>query len=170
MKTRRKQRREQALTETAAKVQLLDVDGKMVKELIFDNSSSDIRDETSVGNKQDVDFGDLDEVSSQFNKLTLKDATSQTESETKNSTTQTEEYDYMFENVKKATFDFEDMRDDDKVHFYTGLPSFHVLNCLYYEHMCIYITRKSLTLTKFQILMIVLLKLRLEVPFQDLAY
>ena len=170
VKTRRKRRHEQALTETAAKVQLLDVDGKMVKELIFDNSSSDIRDETSVGNKQDVDFGDLDEVSSQFNKLTLKDATSQTESETKNSTTQTEEYDYMFENVKKATFDLEDMRDDDKVHIYTGLPTFHVLNCLYYEHMCIYITRKSLTLTKFQILMIVLLKLRLDVPFQDLAY
>lgn len=94
MKTRRKQRREQALTETAAKVQLLDVDGKMVKELIFDDSSSDILDETSVGNKQGIDFGDLDEVSSQFNKLTLKDATSQTESETKDSTTQTEEYDY----------------------------------------------------------------------------
>ena len=93
------------MTETAAKVQLLDVDGKMVKELIFDDSSSDILDETSVGNKQDIDFGDLDEVSSQFNKLTLKDATSQTESETKDSTTQTEEYDYMFENVKKATFD-----------------------------------------------------------------
>ena len=123
MKTRRKRRHEQALTETAAKVQLLDVDGKMVKELIFDNSSSDIRDETSVGNKQDVDFGDLDEVSSQFNKLTLKDATSQTESETKGSTTQTEEYDYMFENVKQATFDLEDMWDDDKVRFYTGLPS-----------------------------------------------
>ena len=101
MKTRRKQRREQALTETAAKVQLLDVDGKMVKELIFDDSSSDILDETSVGNKQGIDFGDLDEVSSQFNKLTLKDATSQTESKTKDSTTQTEEYDYMFENVKK---------------------------------------------------------------------
>ena len=53
MKTRRKQRCEQALTETAAKVKLLDVDGKMVKELIFDDSSSDILDETSVGNKQD---------------------------------------------------------------------------------------------------------------------
>ena len=144
MKTRRKRRHEEALTETAAKVQLLDVDGKMVKELIFDDSSSDILDETSVGNKQDIDFGDLDEVSSQFNKLTLKDATSQTESETKGSTTQTEEYDYMFENVKQATFDLEDMRDDDKVRFYTGLPC--------------------------RILMIVLLKLRLDVPFQDLAY
>ena len=138
MKTRRKRRHEQALTETAAKVQLLDVDGKMVKELIFDDSSSDILDETSVGNKQDIDFGDLDELSSQFNKLTLKDATSQTESETKDSTTQTEEYDYMFENVKKATFALEDMWDDDKVHFYTGLPSFHVLNCLYYEHVHLY--------------------------------
>ena len=123
MKTRRKRRHEQALTETAAKVQLLDVDGKMVNELIFDDSSSDILDETSVGNKQDVDFGDLDEVSSQFNKLTLKDATSQTESETKGSTTQTEEYDYMFENVKQSTFDLEDMWDDDKVRFYTGLTS-----------------------------------------------
>ena len=61
VKTRRKRRHEQALTETAAKVQLLDVDGKMVKELIFDDSSSDILDET---------IGDLDEVSSQFNKLT----------------------------------------------------------------------------------------------------
>ena len=55
--------------------------------------------------------------------VTLKDATSQIESETRDSTTQTEEYDYMFENVKQATFDLEDMRDDDKIRFYTGLPS-----------------------------------------------
>ncbi|PFX23733.1 uncharacterized protein LOC111332580 [Stylophora pistillata] len=135
VKTRRKRRHKQALNETAAKVQLLDVDGKMVKVLIFDDSLSDILDETSVGCKQDADFGDLDEVSSQFNKLTLlKDGTSQTESESKDSTTETEEYDYMFENDKQGTFDLKDMRDDDKARFYTYLPSFHVLSCLY-EHV-----------------------------------
>lgn len=37
-KVESKRRHEQALTETAAKVQLLDVDGEMVKELIFDET------------------------------------------------------------------------------------------------------------------------------------
>lgn len=32
----------------------------------------------------------------------------------------------MFENVKKVIFDFDDMRDDDKVYFYIGLFSFYL--------------------------------------------
>ena len=42
----------------------------------------------------------------------------------------------MFENVKQATFDLEDMRDDDKVRFYTGLPSYHVIG---YMNTCAFI-------------------------------
>ena len=43
------------------------------------------------------------------------------------SSTQTEELDYMFSQPKKAPFDREDMLEDGKVLFYTGLPSATIL-------------------------------------------
>jgi len=39
-----------------------------------------------------------------------------------------------------------------------------------YEHVSPYVSRKSKTLSQFQILVMVLMKLRNNVPFQDLAY
>ena len=45
-------------------------------------------------------------------------------------TTQTEESDYMFKTAK-SPFDREDMLDDDKVAFYTGLPTLKLLDALY---------------------------------------
>lgn len=39
-----------------------------------------------------------------------------------------------------------------------------------FEHVAPSVNRKSLTLDKFQEFIIVLMKLRLNVPFQDLAY
>ena len=84
--------------------------------------------------------------------------------------TQTEEFEYLFERpcgYKAPGRDFFDT--DDKVRFYTGLPSIEVL-LKTFEHVAPSVNRKSLTLDKFQEFIIVLMKLRLNVPFQDLAY
>jgi len=55
------------------------------------------------------------------------------------------------------------------VRFYTGLPSIKVLMKTF-DHVAPSVNRKSLTLDKFHESIIVLMKLWLNVPFQDLAY
>ena len=74
----------------------------------------------------------------------------------------------MFKTAKRP-FDREDMLDDDKVAFYTGLPTLKLLDALY-GHIAPHITRRSLILTNYQELVMVLMKLRLDVPYRDLAY
>lgn len=84
--------------------------------------------------------------------------------------TQTEEFEYLFERLcgyKAPGREFFDI--DEKVRFYTGLPSIEVLMKTF-EHVAPSVNRKSLTLDKFQEFVIDLMKLRLNVPFQDLAY
>ena len=58
---------------------------------------------------------------------------------------------------------------DDKVCFYTGLPGLDSLKAIlgFVEP---HVNRKSKTLTAFQELVMVLMKLRLNVPQQDLAH
>ena len=65
----------------------------------------------------------------------------------------------------------EDLKNDDKlVNCYTGMPSFDVLNALY-RFICpaIFVTA-STKLTKFLQLLLVLMKLRLNLPLFDLAF
>ena len=87
------------------------------------------------------------------------------------SSSQTDEFDYLFNTNKKVTdFDKEYFRNsDDKVLFYTGLPSYEILNFLF-ELVSPFASRHSQTLSPFQEFVMVLIKLRLDVPFQDLAY
>ncbi|XP_055492695.1 uncharacterized protein LOC129697960 [Leucoraja erinacea] len=59
-------------------------------------------------------------------------------------------------------------KDDKKVRFYTGLPTFAVL-MLIYDYVKDKLTKRR-SLTHFQQLLIVLMKLRLAVPHEDLAY
>ena len=61
------------------------------------------------------------------------------------------------------------MQNDEKVRFYTGLAEARTLQILF-EHVSPYVLRKSQSLTKFQELVMLLIKVRLNVPFQDLAY
>ena len=84
---------------------------------------------------------------------------------------QTDEFDYLFNTNKKVTdFDKEYFRNsDDKVLFYTGLPSYEILNFVF-ELVSPFASRHSQTLSPFQEFVMVLIKLRLDVPFQDLAY
>lgn len=68
-----------------------------------------------------------------------------------------------------ANFNQGTFRDDDeKVKFCTGLPSYAVLMVVFeniYQHF-----KETHAVSKFQQLMITLIKIRLDVPFQFLAY
>ena len=59
--------------------------------------------------------------------------------------------------------------DEEKVRFYTGLPSFEVLKRTF-SFVASRVNRRSLLLSKFQEFALVLIKLRLNAPHQDLAY
>ena len=94
----------------------------------------------------------------------------ETESET-GTATQTEEFDYLFRtSAVKPPFDetyFDN--DNDKVRFYTGLPAYDVLQTVY-QNVSVFVLRKSPTLSKFQEFVLTLMKLKLNMPMQDLAY
>ena len=84
--------------------------------------------------------------------------------------TETEEFEYMFAWPQRYQAPGKDFfNSDEKVRFYTGLPSFEVLMVVF-NHVSSHVTRKTQSLDRFQELVIVLMKLRLNVPFQDLAY
>ena len=88
--------------------------------------------------------------------------------------TQTEQCDYMFRTPKpwmpeKSTvFEQEFFKGDDgKVRFYNGIPSREVLMKTF-SFVSPHVNRHSLPLSKFQEFVLVLIKLRLAVPHQDL--
>ena len=84
--------------------------------------------------------------------------------------TQTEEFEYMFARPQRYQAPGKDFfNSDEKVRFYTGLPSSEILMVVF-DHVSPYVTRKTQSLDRFQELVMVLMKLRLNVPFQDLAY
>ena len=84
---------------------------------------------------------------------------------------QTDEFEYLFSAApKERPFDESDFRNNDKkVNFYTGLPSFEMLNIVFrqIEH---FVARKSQLLTPFQEFVLTLMKLKLNMPLEDLAY
>jgi len=83
---------------------------------------------------------------------------------------QTDEFEYLFSTTKIQPFTEDYFRDSvDKVRFYTGLPGFDVLKHVV-EFVASHATRKSKTLTSFQEIIMVMMKLRLNVPKQDLAF
>ena len=53
--------------------------------------------------------------------------------------------------------------------FYTGLPTFEVLEATF-NHVAPHVKRRTQSLSLFQEMVMVLMKLRLNVPHQDLAY
>ena len=57
----------------------------------------------------------------------------------------------------------------EKVRFYTGLPSYDVL-LIVFEHVAPHVPCRATVLDTFQEFVIILIKLQLNVPFQDLAY
>ena len=85
--------------------------------------------------------------------------------------TQTEEYDYLLDarpnRYKAPDKDFFD--SDKKVRFYTGMPSGEILMVVF-EHVTEYINHHTQSLNRFQEFIILLIKLRLNVFFQEFAY
>ena len=99
-----------------------------------------------------------------------KEATTQTEGPEQNEAgSQTEEFDYMFMPAGYQAPDQEYFDSDAKVRFYTGLPSYEVLMVVF-EHVSSHVSRQTQNLSRFQEFVMVLIKLRLNVPLQDLAY
>ena len=85
--------------------------------------------------------------------------------------TQTEEFDYMFSRFEYGAPDKDFFNSSEKVRFYTGLPSYEVLMVVF-DHVAPHVPRQLgfTTLNRFREFVMVLTKLRLNVPFQDLAY
>ena len=112
---------------------------------------------------QDEDEEELEDVPDIMENLSLS----------KDVATSTDEFDYLSEKptaTLSKPFDQDYFsNDDDKVKFFTGLPSFEVLKKTF-DFVAPYVKRKSLLLSKFQEFIMVLMKLRLNVPHQDLAY
>ena len=104
---------------------------------------------------------------------TPSSCTELTGTSTSDKSSQTSEFNYLFKESKMQSFTeeyFSNCHDsDDKVRFYTGLPSFDTLNTVF-NFVEAHVSRRTKTLTPFQEFVMVLMKLRLNVPQQDLAY
>ena len=85
--------------------------------------------------------------------------------------TQTDEFDYLFHtSTAKPPFDETYFaNDNEKVRFYTGLPAYDVLQTVL-QYVSKFVVRKSPTLSQFQEFVLTLMKLKLDMPMQDLAY
>ena len=89
----------------------------------------------------------------------------------KETSIQSEEYDYLFTPLKdhKAFDQHEFANNEDTDRFYTGLPSFDILNAVFL-HVSPHVSRDTLTLTKFQEFALRLMKLKLDMSLKDLAF
>ncbi|XP_031550812.1 uncharacterized protein LOC116288197 [Actinia tenebrosa] len=84
---------------------------------------------------------------------------------------QTDEFQYLFEqSLPEPQFSEDYLKDDDeKVRLYTGLPSFSVLKSTF-NHVAPHVLCRSKILNQFQELILVLIRLRLDIFLQHLAY
>ena len=83
--------------------------------------------------------------------------------------TQTDELEYLFKRGSYQAPDEDYFDTDEKVRFYTGLPSSYLLKTVV-DHVALHVTRMSFSLNNFQEFVLVLIKLRLDVPLKDLAF
>ena len=171
-KKREKHAIEQQEREAAEKRQKLIESSLPVAQIDF-NQPSTSTEEEKTGN-EDAFSGDLtacdegsesDEIRTQI----MRDAECQADTELKDSECQTTELEYMFQKSTYRVPDKEFFDSDEKVRFYTGLPSLEVLMVVF-DHVASHVKRQTQSLDRFQEFIIVLMKLRLNVPLQDLAY
>ena len=162
-KERRKRSLERLEYEAAVKRQQLDASGLALENIDFGEGPS--TEETVEERNQAANLC----VSCDHDD-SMSCSVSQTDPcQTTSSMSQTEEFEYMFsENgYQPPTQDY--FNTDEKVRFYTGLPSTEIMLTVF-DHISASITRRNQTLSKFQEFVMVLMKLRLNIPFQELAY
>ncbi|XP_068691130.1 uncharacterized protein [Montipora foliosa] len=114
----------------------------------------------------------LDEPGEQVSNLSFEGNESKEKKTTVEAGTQTEEFEYLFSslNIDRKPFDrWEFVQNEEKVKFYTGLPSFDILHNVL-EHVSPFVAYKSQNLTTFQEFIMTLIKLKLDAPHQDLSY
>lgn len=102
----------------------------------------------------------------------LPDVYAETQMQAFETETETEEFNYLVPKRREYQApDRELFKSDERVRFYTGLPSYEVLMVVF-EQVAPHVNRRTQTLNKFQEIVTVLMnsKLRLDMLFQDLAY
>lgn len=173
-KERRKRAIEQQEVEVAEKRKHLNLNGDRVVDIHFTETSTS----ASTGEIDEwVGLAEATEMEPTDPSCTTSGATSEAENHaegsvpepTKDAETQTEEFAYMFHKQTYQVPDREYFSSDDKVRFYTGLPSYQVLIAAL-NHVAPHVGRRPQTLDPFQEFVMVLMKLRLNVPYQDLSY
>ena len=156
------QRQHEAARKRAAKRRKLNESGQQVSKIDFAASLGEERLESESKTSEIPDF--------QVQEPPEKEATTQTEGPEQNEAgSQTEEFDYMFRPAGYQAPDQEHFDSDAKVRFYTGLPSYEVLMVVF-EHVSSHFSRQTQNLSRFQEFVMVLIKLRLNVPLQELVY
>ena len=178
-KVRRKNKLDEAKTTIEEKRLRLNDEGTQVSNISFTSTSDDLDTTTEefVLSYADRELGENEKcrqtaVKSFGGMSTRTEGLARTPKlKSYDASSQTDEFDYLFNTNKKVTdFDKEYFRNsDDKVLFYTGLPSYEILNFVF-ELVSPFASCHSQTLSPFQEFVMVLIKLRLDVPFQDLAY
>ncbi|XP_068713323.1 uncharacterized protein [Montipora foliosa] len=174
-KERRKRSLERLEYEAAFKRQQLDASGLALENIDFGEDPSteqNVGEENQASNLcSSCDHGDSMSCSvSQTDSCRVHSVQTENEDcQTTSSMSQTEEFEYMFSGsgYRPPTQDY--FNTDEKVRFYTGLPSTEILLTVL-DHVSTSITRRSQTISKFQEFIMVLMKLRLNIPFQELAY
>ena len=188
---RRKRRQEKIDREISEKMKKLNEPGDTVESIFSEvehtctTEETEESDELQDGRSKDEEMGELEMkmdvageklVEDADKKPVLVDRDSQTlvsalTQERVHAATQTTEFDYLFCSAMKTQPFTEDyFKDsDDKTRFYTGLPDSHLLTTTF-EFVSPYVTRRTKTLSLFQEFVMVLIKLRLNVPNLDLAY
>ncbi|CAH3118147.1 unnamed protein product [Pocillopora meandrina] len=114
----------------------------------------------------------LNEPGEQVSNLSFEGNENEEKKLTVEAGTQTEEFEYLFSslNIDRKPFDrWEFVQNEEKVKFYTGLPSFDILQNVF-EHVSQFVAYKSQNLTTFQEFVMTLIKLKLDAPHQDLSY
>lgn len=176
-KERRKRVSEQQQAEIAEKRTNLNQSGYRVADISFSEASTS----TSSGDLENAGTAETMEMeqvepscstTGSMNEATIEcvdEPEEITVASSNDAETQTEEFEYMFYKPTYRAPDREYFKSDDKVRFYTGLPSYQVL-IVTLNHVAPHVSRRTQTLDPFQEFVIVLMKLRLNMPFQDLAY
>ena len=164
----RAQKREQLAVErqereVAEKRQKLLEDSLPVAQIDFSQPSTSTEEE---GSRND---GNEETISSDLAAIAVSEGEEIEPETVKDSECQTTAFDYMFQTSRYQAPNRDFFDTEDKVRFYTGLPSMEVLMVVF-EFVSPHVTRQTQPLNRFQEFIIVLMKLRLNAPLQDLAY